>query len=92
MVKKSKMDSMLTPNFAKNVTLTVTLNNGSVISTQTRFSVLRSQIQGEIKNAQNGTAIPFNETMVLDVSNFYDPDYPSDELSINWSMKDGKYT
>lgn len=48
MVKKSKMDSMLTPNFAKNVTLTVTLNNGSVITTQTRFSVLRSQIQGEI--------------------------------------------
>ncbi len=48
MVKKSKMDSMLTPNFAKNVTLTVTLNNGSVITTQTRFSVLRSQIQGDI--------------------------------------------
>jgi hypothetical protein len=95
MVKRSKLEkeNILVPYFAKNITMTVILNNGTVINTQTRFSILRSELLTNIKNSHHElSAVPFNETMVLDASNSYDPDYKDTQLKIQWSMKDGEYT
>ena len=80
------------PYFAKNITMTIILNNGTVIKTQTRFSILRSKLVSNIKFSHQGlSSVPFNETMILDATNSYDPDYKATQLKFLWSINEGQY-
>ena len=76
--------------YTKNITLSATLNNGTVISSNASFVIHKSDIQIVINQTSLNQTVPFNETMIIDASKSYDPDFKNASLSFNWTMKGGK--
>jgi hypothetical protein len=73
-------DNILQPYFARNITLSAKLSNGTVLVTKTRFSILRTPISLNLTSSHPTGSVPFNETIIVDASKTVDRDYPGSPL------------
>jgi hypothetical protein len=91
-VKKANLSSLVKPGFETNITISGKLNDGTVVSARTLFRIAKADILIIITSNIQGDTVPFNETVVLNNSNSYDPDQPTKYLTSTWSYQGGTYT
>lgn len=65
------------------------LSNGTTLTKKTLFSITKSDPVLSVALTPASGAVAFNESLVLDSTGSYDPDYPNQTLQVQWSFGNG---
>lgn len=88
-VNKAKISNLIQPLFSLNITFSCTITDGTTLQASTLFIINKTPLSLNVNCNFPNCVIPFNETMVLDASSSYDPDYPNVKLQYQWQVSGG---